>query len=56
MSDDVETPMTDALIEEMLCGDGIPKCKEWERLEAHAREMERRAYAFRSVAIALTKP
>ena len=52
MNDDVETPLTDKLIKEMLHGDGIPRCKEWERLEAHAREMERRAYAYRAVAAA----
>jgi hypothetical protein len=55
MSDDVETPKTDALIEEMLSGDGIPRCKEWERLEAHAREMERMAYAYRAVAASSMK-
>lgn len=49
-AEDVETPLTDKLIEEMLCGDGIPRCKEWERLEAHAREMERRYYAMRAIA------
>jgi hypothetical protein len=49
---DTPTPKTDALIEEMLCGDGIPRCKEWERLEAHAREMERMAHAYRAVAVA----
>lgn len=49
---DVPTPLTDALIDEMLHGEGIPRCKEWELLEAHAREMERRAYAYRAVAAA----
>lgn len=46
---DAPTPLTDALIEEMLCGKGIPRCEEWERLEEHAREMERRYYAMRAV-------
>ena len=53
---DVPTPKTDALIEEMLHGDGIPRCAEWERLEAHAREMERMAYSYRAVAQAYLKP
>lgn len=32
---------TDALIESMLCADGIPRCAEWDKLEAHARQLER---------------
>ena len=53
---DVETPLTDALIESMLHGDGIPRCKEWEQLEAHAREMERRVYAYRAASVAILTP
>lgn len=52
---DVATPLTDALINNMLHGDGIPRCKEWELLEAHAREMERLYYAQRAVSAALLK-
>ena len=36
-----ETPESDALIDAMLQGDGIPRCKEWETLEQHARTLER---------------
>ena len=50
---DVETPITDKLIDDMLHGDGIPRCDEWDRMVAHAREMERRYYASRAVASAL---
>lgn len=39
------TPLVDALIESMLNGDGIPRCKEWENLEAFARDLERRLRA-----------
>ena len=53
---DAPTPITDKLIDEMLHGDGIPRCTEWERLEAHAREMERMAAAYRAVASASMKP
>ena len=51
-----ETPKTDALIEEMLHGEGIPRCREWERLEAHAREMERMAHTYRAIASAEMTP
>ena len=34
-------PMLMAMIEDMLHGDGIPRCKEWDRLEAFAAKMER---------------
>ena len=53
---DHPTPLTDSLIEKMLHGEGIPRCKEWEQLEEHAREMERRAYCYRAVAAAARKP
>lgn len=52
---DVETPITDDLIETMLCGKGIPKCDEWDRMVEHAREMERRSYTFRAIAAAVMK-
>lgn len=53
---DHPTPLTDALIEKMLEGDGIPKgCKQWQRIVKHAREMERRAYCYRAVAAAAMK-
>lgn len=35
------TPRTEAVLDEMLAGDGIPKCMEWTRLEQHARTLER---------------
>lgn len=54
-TEDVPTPQTDKLIEEMRHGYGIPKCAEWDRLEAHAREMERLAYSFRALAIAYNR-
>ena len=41
MSDTDDTPTTTALIEKMLCEDGIPQCSEWSQLEAHARVLER---------------
>lgn len=53
---DQPTPQTDALIEEMLCGEGIPKCDEWDRMVKHARNMERMAYAYRVAAVAAMRP
>jgi len=50
--DDLETPKTDALVEELLHADGIPRCKEWDRLLDHAKEMERMAHVYRAVAAA----
>ena len=34
------SPRTSAVIYEMLHGEGIPRCREWEVLEAHARQLE----------------
>jgi hypothetical protein len=53
---DVPTPLTDKLIEDMLHGDGIPRCTEWDRMVAHAREQERQAHTYRAIAIAEMKP
>jgi hypothetical protein len=50
--EDHPTPKTDALINKMLHGDGIPRCKEWEKLEEHAREMERLVYVYRELSVA----
>jgi hypothetical protein len=36
-----ETPLTDALIDSMLCANGVPVCHEWNRLVEHARSLER---------------
>lgn len=52
---DTPTPLTDQLIEEMRHGYGIPKCAEWDRMVEHAREMERRAHAYKVVAVAHLK-
>jgi hypothetical protein len=49
---DTPTPKTDALIEDMLCSDGVPNCPEWDRIVEHAREMERMAHSYRALAIA----
>ena len=34
------TPMLSAMIDDMQHGDGIPRCAEWDRLEAFAAQME----------------
>lgn len=54
-ANDMPTPITDKLIDEMRCGYGIPKCAEWDRLEEHAREMERQVATYRAVAVAIMK-
>lgn len=53
--EDFPTPRTDKLIEKMLEGDGIPVCEEWDRLLAHAKEMERMCQAQTAVAAALLR-
>lgn len=35
------TPLLDAMIDDMLHGDGIPRCAEWDRLQSFAATMER---------------
>jgi hypothetical protein len=52
---DTPTPRTDAVIDELLAGDGVPKCSEWDRMVEHAREMERMAAAYRALAIAYNR-
>lgn len=40
-----DTPLTDALVDDMLSGNGIPQCAEVDRLLNHARALERRLRA-----------
>jgi len=40
----VLTPMTDKLIEDMLHGNGIPRCGEWDMLVRHAKALEASFY------------
>lgn len=54
-ADDLPTPQTDKLIDDMLQSRGIPQCWEWERLAAHAREMERLVATFRAIVVAELK-
>lgn len=49
MTEPSNTPRTNAVLDEMLAGDGIPKCMEWTRLEQHARTLERDLAAARHV-------
>lgn len=55
-TDDAPTPITDKLIDDMLHGDGIPRCDEWDRMVAHAKEMERWKDVYRAVSIAVQRP
>ena len=34
------TPMLDEMIDDMLHGDGIPRCAEWDRIQSFAATME----------------
>lgn len=45
------TPLTDKVLKKMREGDGVPVCKEWTKLAAHARAMERLAYTYRDVSL-----
>lgn len=53
---DTPTPITDAVVENMRKEKGVPESAKWDRLEEHAREMERLAHSYRALAIAYNRP
>ena len=56
-SPDFATPLTNKVLRDLLSGNGVPVgCDSWDKLVKHAKEMERRAYAYRAVATAIASP